>query len=95
MKRRIDENAKVTLTLKQLKNLVKEARTLTEDESLPDDKVNEFEERLRAAQDAIEGAARIVCSSHNQAAIDAYNRCARMAREVSDIIGLAYRFRKW
>lgn len=84
------DNAKVTLTLKQLKKLVKESRG--SDENLPEEVIGEFEERLRTARDEVEAAARLVCSSHNKAARQAWNALYRLSDEIADVIHTTHLF---
>ena len=92
------DNTKVTLTLKQLKQLVKESiikEEFGDDETIPGDQVNEFEEHLRTAQKEVEAAARIVCSSHNPAARQSWNVLYRLSEDIANVIHNAYRFRNW
>lgn len=84
------DNAKVTLTLGQLKRLVKESRG--SDENLPEEVIGEFEERLRTARDEVEAAARLVCSSHNKAARQAWNALYRLSDEIADVIHTTHLF---
>ena len=84
------DNAKVTLTLKQLKMLVKESRG--SDENLPEEVIGEFEDRLRTARDEVEAAARLVCSSHNKAAIKAWHDLNRLSDEIADVIHTTHLF---
>ncbi len=84
------DNAKVTLTLKQLKRLVKESRG--SDENLPEEVIGEFEERLRTARDEVEAAARLVCSSHNKAATKAWHDLNRLSDEIADVIHTTHLF---
>lgn len=90
-------STKVTLTLGQLKRLVKESNKglLQEDEELPEEVVGEFEERLRTARDEVEAAARLVCSSHNKAARQAWNALYRLSDEIAGVIHTTHLFRKW
>ena len=83
-------STKVTLTLKQLKRLVKESRG--SDENLPEEVIGEFEERLRTARDEVEAAARLVCSSHNKAARQAWNALYRLSDEIADVIHTTHLF---
>lgn len=92
------DNAKVTLTLKQLKQLVKESMVKEEfgdDETIPNDQVNEFEEHLRTAQKEVEAAARIVCNSHNPAAIQGWRKLNNMSEDIAEVIHTTHRFRDW
>ena len=84
------DSAKVTLTLKQLKRLVKESRG--SDENLPEEVIGEFEERLRTARDEVEAAARLVCSSHNKAAIKAWHDLNKLSDEIADVIHTTHLF---
>lgn len=84
------DSAKVTLTLKQLKRLVKESRN--SDENLPEEVIGEFEERLRTARDEVEAAARLVCSSHNKAAIKAWHDLNKLSDEIADVIHTTHLF---
>ena len=84
------DNAKVTLTLGQLKRLVKESRG--SDEHLPEEVIGEFEDRLRTARDEVEAAARLVCSSHNKAARQAWNALYRLSDEIADVIHTTHLF---
>ena len=84
------DNAKVTLTLGQLKRLVKESRG--SNENLPEEVIGEFEDRLRTARDEVEAAARLVCSSHNKAARQAWNALYRLSDEIADVIHTTHLF---
>lgn len=84
------DNAKVTLTLGQLKRLVKESRG--SDENLPEEVIGEFEEHLRAARDEVEAAARLICSSHNKAARQSWNALYRLSDEIADVIHTTHLF---
>lgn len=84
------DNAKVTLTLGQLKRLVKESRG--SDENLPEEVIGEFEERLRTARDEVEAAARLVCSSHNKAAIKAWHDLNRLSDKIAGVIHTTHLF---
>ena len=83
-------STKVTLTLGQLKRLVKESRG--SDENLPEEVIGEFEDRLRTARDEVEAAARLVCSSHNKAAIKAWHDLNRLSDEIADVIHTTHLF---
>ena len=84
------DTAKVTLTLKQLKRLVKESRN--SNENLPEEVIGEFEDRLRTARDEVEAAARLVCSSHNKAAIKAWHDLNKLSDEIADVIHTTHLF---
>lgn len=64
-------------------------------ELLDSAQVNEFEDHLRKAESEIEAAARLVCSSHNPAAIEAYRSCQRALEYVAESIHKTHLFRKW
>ena len=92
------DSVKVTLTLKQLKQLVKESTVKEEfgdDETIPGDQVNEFENHLRTAQNEVEAAARIVCNSHNPTAIQAWRSLNNMSEDIAGVIHTTHRFRDW
>ena len=64
-----------------------------EEELLPNEQVNEFMKHLQDAQKEVEAAARIVCSCHNPAAIEAYNSCRRFSREIGEVVCTQHKFR--
>lgn len=66
-----------------------------DDETIPNEQVNEFEEHLRKAQNEVEAAARIVCNSHNPAAIQAWRNLSRMSEDIAGVIHTTHRFRDW
>jgi hypothetical protein len=63
------------------------------EELLPSEKVNEFEDHLRTAQNEVEAAARLVCSSHNPAAIQAWRKLSNMSEEIAGVIHTTHLFR--
>lgn len=66
-----------------------------DDETIPNDQVNEFEDHLRKAQNEVEAAARIVCNSHNPAAIQAWRNLNNMSEDIAGVIHTTHRFRDW
>ena len=66
-----------------------------EEELLPNKQVDEFMKHLQDAQKEVEAAARIVCSCHNPAAIEAWNSCTRISREIGNVIGTQHMFRNF
>lgn len=60
---------------------------------MTNEQVNELEKALREAQAKIEEAARIVCSSTEETAIDTWHACDRISREISSIFYPLYKLR--
>ena len=63
------------------------------DPSYTDEDVNKMESLIREAQAKIEEAARMVCSSHEPAAIEAWHSWNRLAGEVGETIHPLYQLR--
>lgn len=61
--------------------------------SLTHEKVDELEQRLREAQNAIEAAAQIVCGVSGAEGNLVYNRLASSANDIGDVIHGCFRLR--
>lgn len=55
--------------------------------------VNNMEDMLRDAQNKVEAVARMVCSSHNETAIQLWRNCSNLSEKIADAIHPLYKLR--
>lgn len=60
---------------------------------MTNEEVNAMEELLRQAQEKVEAAGRMVCSSHNETAIAAWHALTNMTAGIADVIHTLYKLR--
>ena len=70
------------------------AKTMNE-ELMSHEEVNQIEDLLRTAQNAVEEAARKLCSSHNPTAIMLWGSLGQISESCADVIHQTYKLRKF